>query len=83
MGDRGGTATAIPCKPLCPYYTRWEIGGEPQLDALFPGDTLHYTRWEIGGEPQLVGRPAHRRSIIPDGRSGGNRNYWRARVLAG
>ena len=44
---------------------------------------MHYTRWEIGGEPQR--KSTHRLPpvIIPDGRSGGNRNlipssemYW-------
>ena len=55
------------------HYTRWEIGGEPQLSARARNFT-DYTRWEIGGEPQLVQRLGEHESIIPDGRSGGNRN---------
>ena len=33
-----------------------------------------YTRWEIGGEPQQKVREVPLLVIIPDGRSGGNRN---------
>ena len=58
------------------------------MDALYPmGDrggtaTVHYshwpasnyTRWEIGGEPQPEAKDYHNKPIIPDGRSGGNRN---------
>ena len=58
-----------------PYYTRWEIGGEPQPCDGFPFDSPNYTRWEIGGEPQLCrARASLGLLIIPDGRSGGNRN---------
>ena len=35
----------------------------------------YYTRWEIGGEPQRLMAPPQYADIIPDGRSGGNRNY--------
>ena len=35
---------------------------------------VNYTRWEIGGEPQHSHRIRDLMSIIPDGRSGGNRN---------
>ena len=52
MGDRGGTATA----------------GGPGVNVMY------YTRWEIGGEPQLVVHHLCCQPIIPDGRSGGNRN---------
>ena len=53
MGDRGGTATQdVPGKARA-NYTRWEIGGEPQLGYVGKGDNP---------------------IIIPDGRSGGNRN---------
>ena len=101
MGDRGGTATRTHCWQYWYYYTRWEIGGEPQQGASWSLTTMHYTRWEIGGEPQhpqcdwihtgdytrweIGGEPqlplAHSglNSIIPDGRSGGNRNS-RARI---
>ena len=35
------------------YYTRWEIGGEPQPSVGSLSENRYYTRWEIGGEPQL------------------------------
>ena len=31
MGDRGGTATVAEDAVIVTNYTRWEIGGEPQL----------------------------------------------------
>ena len=34
----------------------------------------NYTRWEIGGEPQPIDVGGVAIGIIPDGRSGGNRN---------
>ena len=34
----------------------------------------NYTRWEIGGEPQRYPSVRVPSVIIPDGRSGGNRN---------
>ena len=96
MGDRGGTATygtvyqywdnytrwEIGGEPqlqrinraLRAYYTRWEIGGEPQLVPMRDSSGLYYTRWEIGGEPQRYVGKAEHALIIPDGRSGGNRN---------
>ena len=121
MGDRGGTATDRTLGPFGINYTRWEIGGEPQLFRLRVSNGDDYTRWEIGGEPQLIllplrataqlypmgdrggtatvpllppshddytrweigGEPQPQRnpfdchSIIPDGRSGGNRNLPR------
>ena len=52
MGDRGGTATSVLVVEIEHNYTRWEIGGEPQL---IPQEDLPH-------------------EIIPDGRSGGNRN---------
>ena len=52
MGDRGGTATPVVGARASFYYTRWEIGGEPQRDDDDGGGGVHYTRWEIGGEPQ-------------------------------
>ena len=66
------------------YYNGTSAG-----DALYPmGDRggtatrasgqacqFDYTRWEIGGEPQPVVHGSGRGRIIPDGRSGGNRNY--------
>ena len=52
MGDRGGTATYAVMGTFRPYYTRWEIGGEPQLELDDSVGTPNYTRWEIGGEPQ-------------------------------
>ena len=42
-----------------------------------------YTRWEIGGEPQQEGMSEVLASIIPDGRSGGNRNSMIGRWPAG
>ena len=96
MGDRGGTATKSRTCTAYNDYTRWEIGGEPQLRRvtigprleLYPmGDRggtatvnsftprhMNYTRWEIGGEPQRMRYDTVTESIIPDGRSGGNRN---------
>ena len=56
------------------YYTRWEIGGEPQLRRGKGQARQDYTRWEIGGEPQPDVRYYNNAKIIPDGRSGGNRN---------
>ena len=53
MGDRGGTATEERRNDVVFNYTRWEIGGEPQLEFVAIGVSKHYTRWEIGGEPQL------------------------------
>ena len=55
-------------------YTRWEIGGEPQPSGRDLTVHLNYTRWEIGGEPQLESWETGLDFIIPDGRSGGNRN---------
>ena len=52
MGDRGGTATPTPTST----------------------NSINYTRWEIGGKPQLGGSDPSAYHIIPDGRSGGNRN---------
>ena len=52
MGDRGGTATVRDGSREHPYYTRWEIGGEPQHPNGVSMTGSHYTRWEIGGEPQ-------------------------------
>ena len=75
MGDRGGTATCASDATAPLYYTRWEIGGEPQHAGLDRLETRDYTRWEIGGEPQHQATTAPRSQIIPDGRSGGNRNF--------
>ena len=55
-------------------YTRWEIGGEPQRSWYDVSVCYYYTRWEIGGEPQRSESVKRRPWIIPDGRSGGNRN---------
>ena len=52
MGDRGGTATLAEVAHQVAHYTRWEIGGEPQPEALLALASPDYTRWEIGGEPQ-------------------------------
>ena len=77
MGDRGGTATLASFTRDALNYTRWEIGGEPQPGSAAPGNDTDYTRWEIGGEPQHPPRSLWSRFIIPDGRSGGNRNDFR------
>ena len=74
MGDRGGTATARGRHGGWVDYTRWEIGGEPQRRGRLHQPPTHYTRWEIGGEPQQGDRSVPAEGIIPDGRSGGNRN---------
>ena len=74
MGDRGGTATRPTSLSPPSHYTRWEIGGEPQRALGKNPTVLHYTRWEIGGEPQLNVEVRATAGIIPDGRSGGNRN---------
>ena len=52
MGDRGGTATYAAEAARGIDYTRWEIGGEPQLMVAHLPARSYYTRWEIGGEPQ-------------------------------
>ena len=52
MGDRGGTATYGQRSGVRANYTRWEIGGEPQLAEEVGAEITNYTRWEIGGEPQ-------------------------------
>ena len=52
MGDRGGTATGRLRYAPPFYYTRWEIGGEPQRPCTSGTMGNDYTRWEIGGEPQ-------------------------------
>ena len=57
MGDRGGTATSHHQTVPVDYYTRWEIGGEPQRLVVVAGTGVDYTRWEIGGEPQPVHAP--------------------------
>ena len=57
MGDRGGTATRASRLRGGLYYTRWEIGGEPQRSTRHTGLDHNYTRWEIGGEPQLEEQP--------------------------
>ena len=74
MGDRGGTATSRDSSAAVNYYTRWEIGGEPQQLANNHANRADYTRWEIGGEPQRKAECNGGSPIIPDGRSGGNRN---------
>ena len=57
MGDRGGTATDFFGRPPRFDYTRWEIGGEPQLPGRGRAASRDYTRWEIGGEPQQYRQP--------------------------
>ena len=37
MGDRGQTATLKPAATRAADYSRWEIGGKPQLLSLYPG----------------------------------------------
>ena len=74
MGDRGGTATKPWVLVNQTDYTRWEIGGEPQQYCPRLGSSGDYTRWEIGGEPQQRFATNAAARIIPDGRSGGNRN---------
>ena len=74
MGDRGGTATrrTRSCKRR-ELYPMGDRGGTATSDGGCR-DSTYYTRWEIGGEPQHLLARAVRPKIIPDGRSGGNRN---------
>ena len=74
MGDRGATATANRRVWGMVHFTRWEIGGLPQLS--FHRILVHdnFTRWEIGGLPQPRTRGLRGSRILPDGRSGGYRN---------
>ena len=52
MGDRGPTATRTDGGLTRRNYSRWEIGGQPQLKEGETGDAKDYSRWEIGGQPQ-------------------------------
>ena len=52
-------------------------GGTATWGLCYVFDT-DYTRWEIGGEPQHVVIVDVMTFIIPDGRSGGNRNLNRS-----
>ena len=57
MGDRGPAATV---RALAQFlwraskFSRWEIGGQPQLDAHSRNgrEANEFSRWEIGGQPQ-------------------------------
>ena len=74
MGDRGGTATYMLTLTFrTKLYPMGDRGGTATLAAR-RNPAINYTRWEIGGEPQLCAARWASRSIIPDGRSGGNRN---------
>ena len=55
MGDRGGTATMKAGCHLNRYYTRWEIGGEPQhmLDVS-DEDIELYPMGDRGGTATLM-----------------------------
>ena len=56
-----------------PLYPMGDRGGTATNSTAYCiGDD--YTRWEIGGEPQQFGNHSNPPFIIPDGRSGGNRN---------
>ena len=73
-GRSGGNRNSTAASTLANDYTRWEIGGEPQLKRSTTVGPSDYTRWEIGGEPQRTPLRWGSVYIIPDGRSGGNRN---------
>ena len=57
-----------------PNCTRWENGGQPQHGGV--GISRHYdcTRWENGGQPQHGVVCSQHPGIVPDGRTGANRN---------
>ena len=74
MGDRGGTATLYWGSALHQrLYPMGDRGGTATPGSEWP-ESNHYTRWEIGGEPQQNSLTHAHSRIIPDGRSGGNRN---------
>ena len=74
MGDRGGTATRTLNGPTSPrLYPMGDRGGTA-TGGWLQSARFHYTRWEIGGEPQHSLSDTPGMYIIPDGRSGGNRN---------
>ena len=57
MGDRGGTATRSIWSSSSADYTRWEIGGEPQLShALYVNTSLLYPMGDRGGTATVIGR---------------------------
>ena len=54
-------------------YPMGDRGGTATI-SLSISSIINYTRWEIGGEPQQETGVIPGIEIIPDGRSGGNRN---------
>ena len=76
MGDRGGTATPCASAVHGLYYTRWEIGGEPQPRELSPYPHGIIPDGRSGGNRNLATCNLASAPIIPDGRSGGNRNMF-------
>ena len=61
------------------HFSRWEIGGQPQLGTFQYGRAalVDFSRWEIGGQPQRdsgADRSKVDPHILADGRSGANRN---------
>ena len=80
MGDRGGTATSLPReRASIALYPMGDRGGTATM-PYSRRSQANYTRWEIGGEPQHKGRAGPENLIIPDGRSGGNRNAEEALI---
>ena len=72
----GGTATVARCVPVfSKLYPMGDRGGTA-TPSVHAGRNRYYTRWEIGGEPQPIGVDSRYPFIIPDGRSGGNRNSY-------
>ena len=80
MGDRGGTATH--CTTGAEESVLYPMGDRGGTATILPVSfgQANYTRWEIGGEPQRARGDRARLPIIPDGRSGGNRNTNRMLV---
>ena len=72
MGDRGGTATYSNGDPSAAYYTRWEIGGEPQHVVDHRPVMPIIPDGRSGGEPQRMGTaPTRGGELYPMGDRGG------------
>ncbi len=74
MGDRGPAATAPFISLMMAYFSRWEIGGQPQHPVVVGSRPTNFSRWEIGGQPQLLLSLDDLPHILADLRSGACRN---------
>ena len=87
MGDRGQTATGNRRSQARLYYSRWEIGGKPQLTGAALALYKIIADGRSGANRNPAGEFSAKRMIIADGRSGANRNpscrrVWRGEIIA-